>query len=372
MKTPPPIRLTLLPRDPAQPATTLHVDADGRITPGGERATGEAGMRTREIVAVPGERVRILQLEIPTRLPAQALAAARLKLEDQLAVDARPHVALAPPGDAIGAPRLVAVVDDAVMQTWRRQCDALGIVPDVMLPDCLLLQPPAEDALVAAPHDAMLLVRGADHAFTIEPGLAGVLAGERPLEMLDPAHVPQALAEGAARAAIAPTLDLLQFDHARVDQGGRRRGRRLAVLAALAALSPLVLMAAQTLRDMGWAHWMEIRADVAAVQHDPTLIGGADPAGALHARYVGRAAPVLLATHSTHLFDALAQMPDTHLDSYEFTIATGLRVGLVHAGEQDIETLRALLAPHGIAPVALDMQPVDGGTRSLVALEDLQ
>lgn len=370
MKMPAPIRLTLLPRDPAQAPTTLHLDAGGRLRDSPARAAD--GVRTREIVAVPGEAVRLLQLEIPTRVPAQALAAARLMLEDAIVAGDGSHVALAPVGDDIGASRLVAVVDETTMSAWRRQCDALGIAADVMLPDCLLLPLPVDDTCITAMHAGMQLVRGRDHAFTVEPGLADVLMTGQPQTAVDPAQLPQVLAEGAARAATAAPIDLLQFGHARVRRDGRRHGRRLALLAALAALSPLALAATATVRDFAWAHWMEIRADVAAVQHDPTLISGEAPAAALHARYVRRAAPVLLATRSSQLFDALARMPGTRLDSYEFTPDTGLRVGLVHAGEQDIETLRGLLEPHGITPIALDAQPVDGGMRSLLALEDLR
>ena len=80
----PPIltRLTLLPRDDARPATMWWLDAAGTIVADGAappRAT-PAAARVREIVAVPGEAVRLLSLEIPTRIPAQAVedwAAAR-------------------------------------------------------------------------------------------------------------------------------------------------------------------------------------------------------------------------------------------------------------------------------------------------------
>ena len=370
--TPPTLtRLTLLPRDDARPATMWWLDAAGTIVADGAAPprAPPAAARVREIVAVPGEAVRLLSLEIPTRIPAQALAAARMLVEDKAAIATGLHIAIASPGDDIAAPRLVVLVDTATMDAWQRQCAALGIVPDVLLPDCLLLAPADDGALVTAPIDDMLAVRAPDLAFTVEPALAGAIAADRPTRPLAAADVPAALAAGALRAASAPPLDLLQFDYARQDRGGRRHRRRLAVLATLAVLSPLVVLGVQALRDTAWAHWLQLRADVVAVQHDPTLIGSDQPAASLQARHASRAAPVVLALQSAGLFDALEQLPGARLDSYEFAPATGLRVGLVHTGEAELDTLRDLLAPHGIEPVALDVQPVDGGLRSTVSLE---
>ncbi|WP_101925369.1 MULTISPECIES: type II secretion system protein GspL [Luteimonas] len=370
--TPPTLtRLTLLPRGDARAARMWWLDAAGTIVADGAappRATPTAA-RVREIVAVPGEAVRLLSLEIPTRLPAQALAAARLLVEDKTAVATGLHIAIAPPGDDIAAPRLVALADTAAMDTWLGQCAALGIVPDVLLPDCLLLAPADDGALVTAPIEDMLAVRTTDLAFTVEPALAGAIIADSPTRPLAAADAPTALAAGALRVASSPSLDLLQFDYARQDRAGRRRRRRLVVLATLAVLSPLVVLGVQALRDSAWAHWLQLRADVVALQHDPTLIGSDQPAVSLQARHASRAAPVLLALQSAGLFDALAQLPGARLDSYEFAPATGLRVGLVHTDDAEFDSLRELLAPHGIEPVALDVQPVDGGLRSTVSLE---
>src|SRR5690606_41088050 len=59
----------------------------------------------------------------------------------------------------------------------------------------------------------------------------------------------EAEARFAAAAASEPPLDLLQYGHARHDPRARRRRRRLAVLAALALCSPVLVDGALALRD---------------------------------------------------------------------------------------------------------------------------
>ncbi|RRN58567.1 type II secretion system protein GspL [Pseudoxanthomonas sp. SGNA-20] len=372
MKPPSATRLTLLARDPAQPSTCLRIDPSGRILARQPLLPGQApppppGESVREVVAVPGESVRLLWLELPARHPAQALAAARLQLEDHVAGAVEGlHVAIAP---AAAGPRLLGAVEDATLRGWLQRCAQLGISPHAVVPDCLLLPEADDGTLLAAPAGDMLAVRGPRLAFTAEPGLARAIAGARPLRMLEPG---EAEARFAAAAAGEPPLDLLQYGHARRDPRARRRRRRLAVLAALALCSPVLVDGALALRYALGAHWMQARADALAVQQVPALAASADPSAALHALHAELAAPAVLAQHSAALFGALPAVPGAQLDSYEFATATGVRAGLLHAGEQDLETLRERLAPAGLAPVPLESRPVDGGMRSLVGVEALR
>src|SRR5690606_27562989 len=256
MKPPSATRLTLLARAPAQPSTCLRIDPSGRILARQPLLPGQApppppGESVREVVAVPGESVRLLWLELPARHPAQALAAARLQLEDHVAGAVEGlHVAIAP---AAAGPRLLGAVEDATLRGWLQRCAQLGISPHAVVPDCLLLPEADDGTLLAAPAGDMLAVRGPRLAFTAEPGLARAIAGARPLRMLEPG---EAEARFAAAAAGEPPLDLLQYGHARRDPRARRRRRRLAVLAALALCSPVLVDGALALRYALGAHWM--------------------------------------------------------------------------------------------------------------------
>src|SRR5690606_6630842 len=112
----------------------------------------------RTVVAVPGEAVRTLWLELPACTPVQALAAARILLQEHLAGDVDGlHIALAPPGDG---PRLLGATSHAQMQAWRQRCQALGVVADVLVPDHLLPADAGGDVLQVLVHDGIWLVRG--------------------------------------------------------------------------------------------------------------------------------------------------------------------------------------------------------------------
>lgn len=363
-------RLWLLPPDPADAASCLQVDADGRVI-ARRRLSAEAPMpvqaAVRDLVAVPAEAVTLLWLDLPARHPLQARAAARLRLEDHLAVPLEGlHVAIGAEV-APGMPRLVAVVDNARMAEWKQRCNALDITAAAWVPDCLLLPPPpTEEGLAAIEIDGRVLVRGANRAFTAEPELVRAIVGDIPLSPLRGNDSDALL---AAAVQLPPVLDLLQFDHALPDTRAMRRRRRLTALAAMVLLSPVLLAGAGTLRDLALAAWMGHRADTLAAAALPAGQHGDDASESLHALHRQRLAPSTLASTSTILFDTLQQHPGTQLDSYEFNVGNGLQVGMLHRSEQDLDAMRAMLQAQGVDLVSLDSRAVEGGMRSLLAVE---
>lgn len=362
-----PLRLLLLGADPSRAPVCLSVDGNGRIRArrvcdAADPLPTEPG--ARDILVVPGDALRLLWLALPAHSAAQAAAAARLLLQDHVAQPvATLHVAVGA-AEAGGPQRLLGAVDDARMRGWLARAAQLGLHPVAVVPDCLLLDPPPDDSVQVCERDGLLLARGHRLALAAEADLVRQVIGDRPLRRLDPAACD---ARFAANALAVPALDLLQGPYARRDETVPRQRRRLRRLAALALLSPLLLVGAQAMYHGLAARSLEHRADALAAAYRPGLTGAA-----LGAHYRQRLAPDLLAVHSAALFEALRAVPGTRLDSYEFTPDTGVRASLVHGSEQDLDLLRQSLAERGLALVPLDSQPVEAGLRSLVAVEPLR
>lgn len=370
MTPPDATRLILLARDPAQASTCLHVDAGGRVLsrhPLDASHPLPADSAARTVVAVPGEAVRAVWLELPAHNPVQALAAARILLQDHVADAGELHIAVAAPTGS--GPRLVAVTADTRMHDWRQRCQDLGVTADVLIADHLLLTAPADGSLQVVVREGRWLVRGPQLAFTAEPELARQIIGESPCVPVEDAHASEALLAGHAALPSVEQLDLLQHSHARTRNRVRsRRGRRAAVLAILCLLFPLGLLGAQTLRHALAAHSLEGRADALAAAHLQRPVTD-DAAAALHAHHRQVAGPVILATQLTALAEAIERRPGTRIDSLDYAPESGVQAGLLHTSEADLEALRADLASAGIDLLPADSETVDGGLRTRLLLE---
>jgi general secretion pathway protein L len=225
--------------DPAESGTLLRL-ADGRellIVP----AAGVASA-----LAVPGTEVAIHWLALAGDLtPAQAAAAARLMLADASAEPlAEMHVAA---GRAENGLTAVALAPVARMRDW------VAGDPDLILPESLLLAPPA----------AGLARRGLDHrgvaaAFSVEPALALLLTGDAPVAEVGEAEFEAGL--GAALAA--PVVNLRQgaFAKRRQWRVAGDRMRRLALLVAALLAVSLIVQLASIMRYTNDADRMEQEA----------------------------------------------------------------------------------------------------------------
>jgi general secretion pathway protein L len=212
------------PTDSVETGTLLRL-ADGRellIVP----AAGAA-----RALAVPGTEVAVHWLDLAGDLTAaQAAAAARLMLADASAEPlADMHVAAGRTENGLTA---VALAPVSRMRDW------VADDPDLIVPESLLLLPPAEG----------LARRGLDHrgiaqAFSVEPELAALLAGDAPVANVDEAEFEAGL--GAALAE--PVVNLRQGAFAKKRQWrieGDRVRRVGLLVAALLAVSLIVQLAA--------------------------------------------------------------------------------------------------------------------------------
>ncbi|APP86083.1 type II secretion system protein GspL [Xanthomonas hortorum pv. vitians] len=337
----------LLTTDATAQAIAVRVDAHGQVL--SQRAASapfEASARC--VLVVPGVDVQLRWLTLPGRSTAQSIAAARLQLAEHLAVETQTlHVVIAETAEADGT-RLVAAVESAVMQQWLARAAQLGVTPDAVVPDCLLLEPGADGAdgadgaAAVMDWDGRWLIRAAGLACSLEPEAARMLLGERaPLQ--PPTSDPALAIACFARCATRTPINLRQ--HAFAAKPATLRmvtPRRLAALAALVLLSPLLLLLAQTLRYEIGARMLQSRAAAQLGVHDAAAV----PA-ALQARRHAGAAVDTLALQLGSLFAAVDAIPAAELDQLDYQSAQPLRATLLHTDAASVQQLSARLAEAG-------------------------
>ncbi|MBB6572749.1 type II secretion system protein GspL [Xanthomonas arboricola] len=358
--------LLLLPADATAHAIAVRVDAHGQVL--SQRvASAPYEPSARTVLVVPGVDVHLRWLSLPGRSIAQSVAAARLQLAEHLAVETPAlHVVIADRSEADGT-RLVGAVDGATMQQWLARAAQLGVVPDAVVPDCLLLEPGADAAVAVVDWDGRWLIRGAGLACSLEPEAARMLLGERapaqPPEH-DTAHTLARLAQGATRAPI----NLLQHAFAARPAAARTvTTRRLAALAALVLLSPLVLLLAQTLRYEIGARLLQSRAAAQLGVRDAAAV----PAALQARRHTGAAAD-RLAMQLGDLFAAVDAMPAAELDQIDYHATQPLRGTLLHADGASLQQLSTRLAGQGWQLQPGSSQGEDDRLRTPFVLEPLR
>lgn len=239
-------------------------------------ANPETGEALRVVAVVPGDAVSIHWLEVPAGLaPAQALAAARLMAAD---VSAQPvsdmHVAIGP--EVEGEPaRAVALVPALTMAGWIGRLQALGLDPDLILPEPLLLPRP-DQGFLRYDREPLPLFRARSDAFSIEPELAELIVPSDGLVTLDKpafeAGIPSAIAD--------PPVNLRQGAFAK-----RRRWklewkliRRLAMLAFGILLVTLAIQVVSILRYTYATDALEAEAERVAARALPRVTVSNAPA----------------------------------------------------------------------------------------------
>ncbi|OOW88809.1 type II secretion system protein GspL [Xanthomonas campestris pv. vitistrifoliae] len=358
--------LLLLPADAAAESIAVRADAQGQVQSVGQ-ATTPPEPSARILLVVPGVDVHLRWLRLPGRSMAQSRAAARLQLAEHLAIETQAlHVVIADSAEADGT-RLVAAVDSVVMQQWLARATQLGFAPDAVVPDCLLLEPGA-DATAAVMHwDGRWLIRGAQLACSLEPEAARLLLGDR-VPAVPPGPDPTHSIAGFARSAAHVPIDLLQHPFANKAAAEQKRApRRLAVLAALVLLSPVLLLLAQTLRYEIGARVLQARTATQLGVHDAAAV----PA-ALQARRQAGTATDRLAMQLSTLFAAVDTLPAAELDQLDYNPAQPLRATLLHTDDASLQQLSARLADAGWHLDPGSSQVEDGRMRTPFALEPLR
>ncbi|KHL52415.1 type II secretion system protein GspL [Xanthomonas cannabis] len=336
------ITLALLPADAAAPLTRLHVDAHGnaRLHAVGSEQPAAA---TQTVLVVPGADVHLRWMRVPGRSIAQSVAAARLQLAEHLAVDGQAlHVVIADQADSDGE-RLVAAVDADIMRHWLERAAALGIVPDCVAPDCLLLPEAAPgQPLTLVGWDGRWLMRGRRLACSLEPSLAAVLLAALPQAPQSPQEDPQhAIAHFARHAASVP-INLRQQGFA-VPTPQRARGSRrmLAWLTGLLLVSPVLLMVAQNLRyEIGAQRLQRAVAQLPGATADSGRRGASTAAR-------GANQPGAFAAQLAALFSAVDAVPGAALDALVYQDGRPLRVTVWHSDAAQLEHITAPLSRAG-------------------------
>lgn len=366
-----PLQLLLLPERTGAAAVRLQVDTEGRIlarevvTTDGAPAVAAGHDAARQVLAVPGADCLALWLRLPARNPVQALAAARVLVEDHVAAPAGAlHLAIAAPPTADEG-RLVVAVEPARMQGWLDRGAALGMTPDIVVPMPLLLPAPdtidgADEVMVVGSFDDQSLVRGAQLAFAGEPELAAHIVGERTVRELDAAATEAALAAGA----LSPPIDLLQYDFART--APRREGwpawRRAAILAGVLAVSPLALLAAQVAQYELSAHDLQAQVRAQARTALPQLADDADPLPAIRERLSVLQAGDRFGHTVGALLSAVASADGAELDALAYAEG-GVQATLVVDAPATLERIRGSLAAAGLEMTATGSQGAGGRLR---------
>lgn len=340
-------RLLLLAPSADQPSPWLAVDRDGRVLQRGLLTPDRAGappppMRT--VAVAPGADVMVRWLDLPGRNEAQGRAAALWALRDDLAASPeRLRVSLGPRRESDGR-RLAAVASAALVDAWIAYAESLGVTPDVIMPDHLTVAPPLEgEGLNAVRFGQMTALRGIDLAVTVEPDLAPLIAGERPVTPVERAEDVEAM---LIQAALNPPVNLIGRTGAAAE--GLGAWRRAAVMAGLLVLSPLLLIGVSAARDDLAAR--ELNRESAALLREafPDMAPDADPAAEAMRRLNAKATAGGVSGVTAALFAAMEQVEGTELDALSAYADGQVRATLSYGAYGDLEALNAVLAGSGL------------------------
>ena len=349
-------RLILIPPSAALPASCLVLDAQGTVLTRGTVELGQpAPDAMRTVAVVPGADVLIRWLDLPSGSPAQVAAAALHLLRDELAAPAERLTAVLGPASAPNGRRLVAVAARSLVQAWSDYLGSLGLRPDVMVPDNLiLLEPTTEGWLTAAIFGADLALRGRELALSVQPDLAETLAAGRALDWVEGTDQIERL---LAAAALNPPINLLD--------GGERRGKadrrgwmRAAALAAALIVSPLILTLAAAGHDEWRTRDAESRAEAAARRAFPDIAPGADALAEATRRLSTAPPPGGATAAAAAMFAAVEGVEGAELDSLTVD-ETGVRATVTYAAYQDLDILRQSMAARSMSMT--DESTVDDG-----------
>lgn len=360
-------RLILIPAHAAEPAPFLVFDDVGEVLERGRLDFGEpvALPAMRTVAVAPGAEVLVRWLDLPGGAPAQQRTAALWLLKDDLAARPDRLSSALGPVPPPGEPRLVAVVDTALLDAWKAHLAALGATAEVVLPLSLVPAPPTDgDAVHVVAFGDEVAIRAHGLAATVQADLADMLvAGRRRIDTVRPDEVERQLIAAARR----PPVNLL--DDGRAGTKGRLRWMRAAVLAGLAALSPLVLTATRAVRDDLAARSVEREARTLALRADPSLARSDDPAAEMVARLETAPPPGGMINAVAALAAAVEGAPGAGMESISWDPEGGLSASLTYPAFQDLETLRRAVAPAGL--VLTERSTIEDGGRvvSDVAVE---
>lgn len=340
-------RLVLLSPSSDQPSSYLSINRAGAIIGRGLLTPDNSSrpFKARTILVVPGTEVATRWLELEDGPQARLAERAVFQLKDQTGASLDSvHIALGEPEhDGL---RPVSVVDRGLMQEFLDRATELGIAPDVVVPDHLMLDA-QDEGVITVSLGGLVAVRGRRIAFTAEEELASLLIGARHRSSIErDSEIDQLLAAASAH----PPMNLLQREFAGHGPGRAkwRSYRRIAALAAIAALSPLAIWTAELVRNEAAARDLETRAEARA----RAIIGdvaSADPVSELRARVAGLHANDEFMRMTGALFEAISHTQSLELESLSCLQDGAIRATVIHTTASDVDALRGVLEQSGIA-----------------------
>ncbi len=331
----------------------------GRSLEGLPPLVSPSGAPVRIAAIVPGEAVTLHWLEVPAGLaPAQAVAAGRLMAGE---VSAQPlgdmHVAVGPETEG-SALRAVALVPALAMAGWLGRLQAHALDPDLVLPEPLLLRPPA-DGYVKHERGGLPLYRGSSDAFSVEPELADLILARAPVQAVDE----QAFETGLADAVQYPAVNLRQGAFAK-----RRRWklewalvRRLALLGLALLAVTLAIQVASIFRYTLEADALELEANrvaATALQRSGPVTDGTRQLERRVSELRGGGAGY--SAMASALFGAVQATPNVELTGLEFDQSGAMRATVQADSPATIAAFQQRIEGGGFAAEAGPMRTGGG------------
>ncbi|MDG2531395.1 type II secretion system protein GspL [Caulobacter endophyticus] len=331
-------RLLFLPDGPDEAPEIVEAGAHGpvrrKLLPS-EQAGGSA------MLVLPGARAVSRWLDLPGGSLAQARAAAAFQVGDAVATGAEGlHLAVGE-RDAEGR-ALVVWIDREVLRSALETARARGVEVTGAAPDYLFLPDDAEGRTVLAAFGERLGVRAEGLAFGVEPELASIVVGDRPHRYIPASELDAWLLASATR----PAVDLLQGQFAPRTQGPVLRWKRLAVLAAVVVVSPLVLLLAQVAKDGLAARALEARNRTLAVRLVPQAARYGDPARFAVGRLQARTR-LGFGDLAAGYVDAVRSVSGMRLDTLVHGQDGAIRSSVSYVNYSDMDQLRRALKSGG-------------------------
>lgn len=346
---------------------------DGAVAERGssfEAAAGRIGPAERSLIkvalAVPGSEVAVHWLELPGDLStAQRAAAARLAVAGATAQSAESlHIAV---GAAYSGSCAVALVDAPRMAGWLARLQAAGFDPDLVLPQPLLLSPPAEGFVCHRRERGLPLFRGAADAFSVEPDLAAHIIGDAPLHPFDRARFEQEL----PAQTVDPAVNLRQGRFARRRSWTLEKGR-LRRLLFLAFAMLFVLLATQVAATLRYTLAADaIEAELQRVAADAL---GRDVALSDPARQLERGVAALgggdaqFDALAAGLFAAVRETPNAELVALDYDARGTLRAAVGADAATTLDALRRRIEAAGLAAGVGPLETEGGRQRAEISV----
>lgn len=297
------------------------------------------------ILVVPGSDVALHWVDIPARLaPAQAMAAARIMASE---VSAEPpettHIAIGRTDD--DGQCCLAITARAKMDAWLDQAATLGIDPDRIISEPLLLVPP-ETGVRIFRRASLDVVRGRTRAFAAEPEIAALLLGEEPSEPLSIEDFERDLGHVLAESP----LNLRQGDYAK-----RRHWkldkiyvRRIALLAAAILFVTLLIQVTMIARYSFAADALEREAIDRARDAIPGNVEIVDPEAQLRARLVELGGGPGYGEQANAVFAAIRDTTGVELQAMIYNANNTLQLTAAAPGQPELEALQQRMMAAGL------------------------